>query len=322
MTGGVGGAAAYAVSAAGALAYAPGAAGSQRIEAVWADRRGVLQPLPAPPRDFDQLRLSPDGRHLAITVRGDNPDIWVGEVGRGTLTRLTFEPFEDETAVWSPDGKQIAFAASRGTGAGASRQLLRKPADGSGSEEMLFRGDGHSHVSDWARDGGALVFTEQVAATGVDIWILPLEGERKRRPFLQTPFNENWPRLSPDGRWLAYQSNESGRNEVYVQPFPGPGGKWQVSTDGGARPVWAASGRELFYRYGERIMVAPVEPGSSFSAGTPSVLFEGRFEEAYDLAPDGKRFLMLRTQDAALVPQLNVVLGWTEELERRLAKKR
>ena len=322
VTGGIGGAAAYAVSADGSLAYAPGTASSQRFEAVWVDRRGTLQPLPVPARDFDQPRVSPDGRHVAVTVRGDNPDVWAGDVGRGTLTRLTFEPSEDETGVWSPDGKQIAFAASRGTGAQTSRQLLRKAADGSGAEEILFRGEGHAHASDWTPDGRTLVFTNTVPATGVDIWILPLEGDRKSRPFLQTPFNENWPRLSPDGRWLAYESNESGRNEVYVQPFPGPGGKWQVSTDGGGRPVWASSGRELFYRNGNRVMFAPVQPGTSFTAGTPSTLFEGRFEDAYDVAPDGKRFLMLRTQDAALVPQVNMVLGWSEELGRRLTPKK
>jgi Tol biopolymer transport system component len=318
VTGGLGGAASYAVSATGALAYAPGAAGSGRFEAVWVDRRGAVQPLPVTARDFDQPRVSPDGRQVAVTVRGENPDVWAGEVARGTLTRLTFEPSEDETAVWSPDSKQIAFAASRG----ASRQILRRSADGSGSEEILFRGERHSHVSDWTRDGKTLVVMDIGSGTGPDIWVLPLEGDRKPRPFLQAPFNENWPRLSPDGRWLAYESNEAGRLEIYVQPFPGPGGKWQVSTDGGSRPVWAPSGREIFYRQGDRVMVAPIEAGSPFAAGTPRSLFEGRFEEAYDVAPDGNRFLMLRNQDAALVPQLNVVIGWSEELGQRLTKKR
>jgi Tol biopolymer transport system component len=159
--------------------------------------------------------------------------------------------------------------------------------------------------------------------TGIDIWVLRL-GDRKAQPFLQTPFNEGAPRFSPDGRWLAYTSDESGRYEVYVQPYPGPGGKWLISTEGGTEPVWNRNGRELFYRAGDKMMAVDIATQPGFSAGNPRMLFDGPYALSpaappnYDVSPDGQRFLMLKPveQAGAAPTQINVVLNWTEELKR------
>jgi Tol biopolymer transport system component len=154
--------------------------------------------------------------------------------------------------------------------------------------------------------------------------VLPLEGKRTPRPFLKTPFNERAARLSPDGRWLAYVSNESGRDEIYVQPFPGPGGKWQISASGGNEPVWSRDGRELFYRSGEKMMAVSVVFGETFSAENPRLLFEGHFvpsrrgDAAYDVSPDGQRFLMVKRVQESIPTQLNIILNWFEELKRRV----
>jgi len=168
-----------------------------------------------------------------------------------------------------------------------------------------------------------LAFEEVSSSTGSDIWVLPMEGDRKPKPFLQTRFSERTPKLSPDGRWMAYSSNESGRFEVYVQPFPGPGGKWLVSGDGGGEPVWARSGRELFYRNGDKMMAVEVATEGSFSVGKTQLLFEGVYLSlsgltSFDVTPDGRRFVMIRHDEPALpATQLNVVLNWFEELRRR-----
>jgi eukaryotic-like serine/threonine-protein kinase len=177
----------------------------------------------------------------------------------------------------------------------------------------------------WSPDGQLLAFMENNPTTGYDIWVLRLS-DRKAQPFLRTPFNESVPRFSPDGRWLTYVSNESGRYEIYVQPYPGPGGKWQISTEGGTEPTWNSNGRELFYRSGDKMMAVDIATQPSFAAGKPRVLFEGRYVPTpatspnYDVSPDGQRFLMLKPneQEASAPTQINVVLNWFEELKRRV----
>jgi serine/threonine-protein kinase len=182
-------------------------------------------------------------------------------------------------------------------------------------------------------DGKFLAYVQVAAQTGADIWVLPLQGERKPRPFAQEPFNEGWASFSPDGHWLAYMSDESGQDEIYVRPFPGPGGKWQVSSGGGNYPVWAKSGREMFYANAEKLMTVPVETRATFSAGAPQLLFEqvplavvsltyglGPFmSKPFDVAPDGKRFLVVKRSVSAST-QINVVLNWFEELQRMGAR--
>jgi Tol biopolymer transport system component len=308
-----------AVSSNGTLAYAPGSPPLHTL--VWVDRRGALVPLAPEPRAYEEPRLSPDGGRLALAIREENTDVWIQDISRVTLARLTFETSEDETPVWTPDGRRVTYSADR---SGQPRAVYWKAADGSGTEERLLTSDSHSHVSSWSPDGRALVFTDFHAVTRGDIWVLPLEGKRTPRPFLRTPFNERAARFSPDGRWLAYVSNESGRDEIYVQPFPGPGGKWQISASGGTEPVWSRDGRELFYRNAERMMAANILSGETFSAENPRLLFEGRFvptrrgDAAYDVSPDGQRFLMVKRVQESIPTQLNIVLNWFEELKRRV----
>ena len=308
----------FGLSGAGALAYAPGSPPRQTLVSV--DRQGKVEPLPYEPRGYEEPRFSPDGKRLAVTFRADNPDIWILDISRGSSARLTFEAGEDETPVWTADGGKVTYSADR---AGHPRALYWKPADGSGSEERLVESQTHPHVSSWSPDGRTLVYTEFDPVSSGDIWMLTLGEKVKRRPWLRTPFNERAARFSPDGHWLAYVSNDSGRDEVYVQPFPGPGGKWQISVSGGTEPVWSHNGSEIFYRSGDKMMAVGVASGRGFSAETPHVLFEGRFvptrrgEAAYDVSPDDRRFVMVQRDVQSVATRLNVVLNFLEELKRR-----
>lgn len=203
--------------------------------------------------------------------------------------------------------------------------MFWKPADGSGAEEQLTKSEYQPVPASWSPDGKVLAFTEFHPDTGWDIWLLPIGSDRKPRPFLQTASNELMPMFSPDGHWLAYISDETGRTEVFVRPFPGPGGKWQISTEGGKEPVWAPSGRELFYRSGDKMMAVEVTTQTTFTAAKPTLLFQGIDEwrrtelsyRNYDLTPDGQRFLMTKTSgQQAPTTQIHVVLEWFEELKR------
>ena len=285
------------------------------------DREGAVEPLGTPARAYVDPRLSPDGRRLAVSIDGENKDIWVYDLGRRTLSRLTFDPGSDETPVWTPDGKWVTFAGDRD----GVRNLLRRVADGSEEEEQLVTLQEHAHANSWSPDGQVLVFGMGPTPTASGgIWLLPLEEDRKPTLFLKTPFNVYASRLSPDGHWIAYTSKESGRSEIYVQPFPSLGGKWPISTDGGGHAVWARNGRELFYRNGDKMMVVEVTTQPNFAPGSPKALFEGQLftaadgSTAYDVAPDGQRFVMIKESEEQQqeAPPINVVLNWFEELNR------
>jgi Tol biopolymer transport system component len=308
----------FTISENGTLVYVPGEFAENPNELVWVDREGSVTPLNEIPRQgaFESPRLSPDGRRITISIRGaTNADVWVYDLSR--MTRLTFDAEEDETPIWTPDGERVTFSALRG----GVRKLVWKPADGSASEELLSEQEYHSHLGSWSPNG-VLAFQEQSPSTGWDIWVLPLERDSKPQPFLQTAFREDWPQFSPDGQWLVYMSDESGRNEVYVQPYPGPGGKWQISTEGGTEPVWSPKGDELFYRNGNQMMVVAINTQVTFSPTTPRVLFEDPYEPGqgfrpnYDVTPDGQRFVMVRTAPGSEQSQINVILNWFEELKR------
>jgi serine/threonine-protein kinase len=308
----------FGLSAVGALAYAPGS--PPRHTLVGVDRQGKVEPVPSEPRSYEEPRFSPDGKRLAVTVRGDNPDIWVLDISRGASARLTFESGEDETPAWTPDGARVTYSADR---AGSPRAFYSKSSDGSGAEERLLEIPTHPHVSSWSPDGQTLVYTEFDPAFSADICVLTLGEKVARRSWLRTPFSERAARFSPDGRWLAYVSDESGRDEVYVQPFPGPEGKWQISVSGGTEPVWSHDGKEIFYRVGDRMMVVRVAAGQTFSAERPQLLFEGRFvptrrgEAAYDVSPDDRRFVMIQRDVQSVATHLNLVLNFSGELKRR-----
>jgi len=303
----------FAVSNLGTLVYLPGGSDMAARTLVWVDRRGGAQALTAPPRAYRHLRLSPDGRRVAVdTADPDGRDVWVYELARGTLTRLTFQ-FNNVSPVWTPDGRRVTFHSFSGDNANFSWVA----ADGSAPPESLSTVGRSSSDADWSPDGKTLTFRQQDPVTQSDIWVLPMDGDRKPRPFLQTRFNETSPAFYPDGRWLAYSSDETGQFEVYVVPFPGPGGKWQVSTGGGAGPRWAGDGRELFYRAGDKMMVVEVETRPTFRVGIPKALFEGRYDLGYDVGADGKRFLMMKGIEGAPETQAQVVLEWFDELRRR-----
>jgi Tol biopolymer transport system component len=281
------------------------------------DRKGAEQPLSAPPHAYRNPRLSPDGQRVAATIDELGSQEWLLDIGRGTLTRLTFEGNYNGGTAWTPDGKRITFGSDRA----GPRNLFWQLADGSGGTERLATSDRTQVASSWSPDGQTLAFEQTGASTGFDIWVFRL-GDRKVQPFLQTRFNEIAPRFSPDGHWLAYASDESGHYEIYVQPYPGPGGKWQISTEGGSEPVWARDG-ELFYRNGDKLMVVETNTRSSFSASNPKVLFEGHFASyqtlpSYDVTADGQRFLFLNAGEQARA-EISVVLNWTEELKQRTA---
>jgi len=309
----------YGISANGTLVYVP-VGGSEELTLVWVDRQGRIQPLTEVERSYRSPRVSPDGRYLAVRIGAlgsEDSQIWIYEIARGTLTLLTFER-RNVAPVWTPDGRRVTF----GSGGPGQGSLFWKPADGSGVAEQLLASD-FPRAGSWAPDGKVLAFTEIPLGKPADIWLLQLESEWTSKPFLHAPFNEGGPAFSPDGRWLAYVSDESGQFEVYVRPFPGPGSKWPISIQGGVAPVWARDGRELFYRNGYKMMAVTVEAGSEFSAGRPEVIFEGRYVAAnwyrpnYDISPDGQQFVMVRsTQEEVSPAKINVVLNWFEELKR------
>lgn len=314
------GAAYFAVSDDGSLAYIPGRIQADVGKLVWVDRKGNVQPLPAPAQNYSRPRISPDGKRVAVGVGpAGGGDAWVYNLERNTLTRLTFDGL-DSYPVWTPDGKRVAFGTDKGL-----ERIEWKAADGSSTSEPISTGSVLQIPESWTPDGGLLAFSQFGLGTRGDIWLLPVKGDRKPRPFLQTPANEYDPAFSPDGRWLAYVSEESGRGEVYVQSFPGPGGKWEVSTEGGGTAIWSHNGRELFYRNGNNFMVVSVETQPTFSAGQPRLLFQGNFAYArdftsdFDVSSDGQRFLMIQKAARESAPtQIDVVLNWSEEL-RRLA---
>jgi len=307
--------AAFAASQNGVLAYRSGT-GMPTRTLVWVSRNGTEQPLAAPERAYDYPRLSPDGGRIAVEI---GPQIWIYDLARDALTRLTFEEGSvSENPIWSPDGKRILFDSST-----TPRGIFSQMADGGGGLERLTTSEYQQTTRSWSSDGQWLAFNQLHPTTQRDVWVLRLS-DRKAQPFLTTRYNEGAPEFSPDGRWLTYVSDESGGPEIYVQPYPGPGGKWQISTDGGTEPVWNHNGRELFYRRGTRMMVVDVTTQPTFSPGKPRLLFDRQYLSTtfpatfprYAVSPDGQRFLMVKQGEQALT-QINVVQNWISELKGR-----
>ncbi len=311
------------VSANGVLVYTPGSGLAPHFSLVWVDRAGRARPINDLARGYEDLHLSPDGRRVALTVEEAGPDsaahVWLADTDRGTLTRFTFDGLSRDP-VWAPDGESLVFGSKRGE---STFGLYRQRLDGQAAAELIWASpipiwpDPQS----WTPDGRMLVFTTTAKDTGDDIWALSLDAGRTARPWLQTPANEWAGRLSADGRWMAYNSDESGRTEVYVQPFPGPGGKWLVSQGGGNNAIWSRDGRQLFYRRGDQILIVDVETAPSFTLSKPVVLFSGRYRATgrdFDVSPDGTRFVMMRNDDPRTTTRLNVLLNWWRSLDARL----
>ncbi len=290
--------------------------GEARNTLVLVDKTGREVPLLTVPKDYKDPRFSPDGSRLAFEIaHGNEGDLWVYELGQGTLSRLTFGS-ENLYPVWTPDGRSIAYTSRRSGIAG----LWWKPLDGSGQEEQLLAGSEIRFPNSITPDGKTLFFRETAAGTGFDIHSMTLDGDRSSTPVLVTAFNESSPQISPDGRWLAYVSDQSGRNEVYLRQWPGGAAEWQISADGGAEPVWDPSGRTLYFRRVPTVLAASLEFGD---AGVTVVrrdsLFSGPYYEnirwpEYDISPDGRHFAFVRLGVSGVRPM--VVLNWTEELKR------
>jgi serine/threonine-protein kinase len=302
----------------GTLIYVPGSAANDATRPVWVDRQGGVQPVGMPPRPYRSFSLSPDGTRLAIAIGDPNNDVWVQDLERGSLTRLT-SGGNNVQPHWTPDGKRVVFLERSGGGATA----FWVPADGSGEPERVFKGDQQGGAGSFSPDG-QVAFLRRAPDTGLDIWVRPLHGTQTAQPFVRTRFTEVGPRFSPDGRWISYVSDESGQYEVYVRPYPGPGGKWQVSTQGGEEQIWSRDGRELFYRNGSKWMVVAVNLQPEFKAETPRPLFEGTYVQvggaSYDVTADGQRFLLLQRAAQSPVTHLNIVLNWFEEVKKKLAQ--
>jgi eukaryotic-like serine/threonine-protein kinase len=304
----------FAASQTGLAAYVPATTQHDRRTLVWVRSDGRAEALPVGERAFEHPRISPDGRYVALTVREEDPDIWVLNLARGTLTRLTFERGEDESPVWTPDSARVTFAASRGS----KRETRWRAADGSTPEDVLFETPRHQHLAGWTPDGQTLI-SEESGASGWDFWTSGL-ADRTSKPLIQNGFAHAGAAISPNGRWLAYSSNEGGPLQVYVQAYPGPGGRFQISSDGGAEPRWSRDGRTLYYRHSQRMMAVPVETDAVFSAGTPRTLFEGDYarigwnQANYDVSPDGKSFLMIKGSVQGLPREIAVIGNWFDEL--------
>ncbi|HEY5623865.1 MAG TPA: protein kinase [Gammaproteobacteria bacterium] len=319
----------FSVSDEGTLLYLTGGdAGAVAPNAlVWVDRDGREEPINTEPRQYYYPRISPDGATVAIDIRDRALDIWTLDLAGERLQRLTFDSANERFASWSSDGERIAFSSTRDSGLNNALSIYWTAADGSGAAERIVEGDGQLFPVSFVPDGSAILISGGLRGnlTDDDIAILNLDGQGLVTPLLQTEFDESNPEVSPNGRWLTYQSNESGEMEIYVRPFPDVGtGLRLVSTDGGVQPLWSRDGRELFYRTAEGVMAVAVDTeGESFRFENPELLFEtdnflGPFGgRSYDVSPDGQRFLMVKqTEVYGEAPRIVVVRNWFEEVER------
>ena len=310
------------VSGNGLLAFVPGEETYVRRVLAWGYPDGTIERLATPPVAYNAPRLARDGRRVAVTVLGDSSaDTWIYDIERETMTRLTFEG-NNFVPIWSPDGAWIAFSSDR-----SGRQAIyRKPSDGSGAAELLLGDDDTSYTpNSWSPDGRYLA-VDATSGTS-DISILSIE-DGEVSEFLHTDYEEYMSAFSPDGKWIAYCANESGRYEIYVRPFPGPGGKWQISSNGGAEPYWSRDGSKLFFRDDERILEVDVETsGGSLRAGRPRVVLEDMeqltIEQTYSVDSIGERFLEIVPADEGESgpDRVVVMVNWFDELRRRSLAK-
>ena len=336
------GAANFVIARDGTLVYVAGAeraaAPAARRTLVWVDRKGREEAIDAPARRYAAARVSPDGALAALDIRDQQNDIWVWSFGNKTLTRLTFDAGSDRNPAWTPDGRRLLFTS------GAPGRLFWQAWDGTGTPEELLpqQGEGGIDAASVTPDGARVVYSAG-ATTSANLLMFSLDKERRIQPLLQSPSQERHPEVSPDGRWLAYQSNDSGDYQVHVRPFPDVNdGRWQVSTAGGTRPMWDRKGQELFYLTPAGVLMGVrVASGASWKASAPATVLEGQYfnflpVRSFDVSPDGERFLMIKPDPSELrLPQAEtpselvrqaedgfiVVQHWTEELKRLVPVK-
>jgi serine/threonine-protein kinase len=311
----------FAIAQSGDLVLLPGNPRRFERRLVWVSRDGSVEPLAAPVRTYaGTVAISPDDRFAAVEIVEDIVSIWLYDFSRAMLTPL-IKSGSSQAPRWTPDGTRIAY---RGTRMGL-RNVWWAAVDHPAKEDRLTSGETVDTPASWSPDGKWLLyFSYGPSRPGGDVWAVRTDGDRQPRPVAATSFGEAFPHLSPDGRWLAYMSSEPGSVEIFVQPFPGPGARMQISTGGGGSPMWSRDGRELFYIRGDDMMAVDVTTVPSFKAGIPRLLFSGRYMggpgvTGYDVSRDGKRFL--RVQPVHPDPpdnQIRVVLNWQEELKQRV----
>jgi Tol biopolymer transport system component len=284
---------------------------------LWMTPEGTTSSLGAEPLYYVDPRLSPDGRFLAVSIPTSDNDIWVHDLERGNKTRLSFGEREDETPIWAPDSGSVAWASSTGE----DRSLVRRNRDGSGTEEVLWSDPRHFHCAAWTPDGSTIIIEIDDSSTERDIYALDLGETVQARPLLNGPYKEMLPRLSPDGRWLVYVSNESESNEVYMQPYPSLDRKVQISVGGGTQPLWSHDGSTVYYRGDASVFAVDVdtrasEPGVSRprTALDQEIGFgKGEAHWGYDVAADG-RFLVTADESRFYPRRMDVVIGWSREV--------
>lgn len=310
----------FSVSNTGTLAFRTGARFGQNAQLTWFDRQGRVLGKVGEPGAYDALCLSPDGARVAMNRRDVKlrRSVWLHDFARDTSTRFTLDPIAGAGPIWSPDGNRIVFLAG-------SRELLQKASNGATPEERLLKSDYPIYPNDFSSDGRFLIYTVEDPKAKSDLWLLPLSGDRKPIPYLRTESEEAMAQISPDSRWVAYRSDESGVSEIYVRPFPdASGGKWLVSQGEAYQPRWRKDGKELFYIGGDGVLMSvDVALSPTFKPGVPKRLVQTNSERGsnairYDVSPDGQRFLTSTDVDNTTQGSspLTVVLNWTVLLKK------
>ncbi|MFA6958408.1 MAG: protein kinase [Thermoanaerobaculia bacterium] len=313
----------YSLSDDGTLAYLGGGRAYGAMRLVWIDRQGAQTPVPLPDRVYENVAISPDASRAVLQTREGTTRLWIYDFARGTLTPLGTGAGSSQAPLWTADGKRVIY---RGTRKG-TRNLYWITVDGSGDEERLTTKPGVIQTPTSVSSDGRILLYSQTGPEepeGVGAWVLPLDADRTPHRLFPMPATGQDAQISPDGRWVAYQTTVSSRQEIFVAPFPGPGERRLVSTDGGTEPLWSRDGRELFFQSGSRLMGVTVTPGVTFSASPPRLVHEGRFfrtingNTSFSITPDGSRFLRIQplTQEPAIT-RIELVLNWFSELKRR-----
>jgi Tol biopolymer transport system component len=319
------GAAFYDFSNEGTLVYAPRnetPSGEPTGLLLVIDKNGAVRPLSAASRGYQVPRLSPTDRQLVVTLtEAEATNVWLVELARGALSRVTSEG-NNGAAIWHPDGARVTYSSDRA----GSMNLYDQPVDSSAPARRLTESPNAQFPGSWSGDGTKLAYVESHPETQLDVWIWN-EKTGRGEPFLTTDFNESGAVFSPDGRFIAYVSDETGDDQVHVRAYPGPAGKWPISVDGGREPSWGRDGSELYYRNKGWMVAVPIQTGSEFSAGAPQPLFEAPYDEAgafyanYSVTKDGE-FVMVRSDEENRAENLIVVLNWFRELEQRVPRPR
>jgi TolB protein len=299
----------------GTLAFLQGRNSLRQL--VLADAGGRVSVLPGSSRFYDTPRFAPEGQRIAVTVADfsgiTTTDIWLYDLRSGQMSRLTFDS-ANTAAAWAPDGRHLLYA-------GRGRTVRRIPTDGSGVPESLLVRQAAAVELELARDGKTIAIRHSTTSTGRDVWVGSLDSAKRERPLLRTPFNERSIALSPDGKWLAYVSNEGGTDELYVRRLEEGSGRWRVPRGAAGEPRWGPGGRELFFRVADTVMAMAMTPGPEPTFSAPRNVLVGRFvsdgtKAVWDVSPDGQRFVFVRTQTEAETPAMTVLLHWFDRLQR------